>query len=365
MKLFRVGVCTAALLLLCHAMAWAAAVTATGQGATERAALHEAMRAAIEQAVGVLVDSHTYVKEYRLIHDEIYTHSEGYVARYEVLEKSFANGIHRVTIRAEVSEALRGDLMTKLEKQALIRENLLDPRIGVVVADSQDRPAYRGVAAGVENEIVAALRENGFSRLVDLGQVAASVKNRIAAAVFAGDTEGAAMLKTSFPVEYLVTGLVEVTEEPGSTGAFGWAGGSAGVEATLAIRFLNVNSGEIAYAGSFRGYSHRAGRQGVAAAVKKASRAMVRALAEEALQKAADPSQHVTLFVTGGALGRMGEAYDFLSRLPGVRQVYPRGQQGARQAFDVDYDGTSFDLARALEEAGIPVREMSADYLRI
>ena len=333
---------TAGLLLACTAVAAAATVTATGQGATERAALREAMRSAIEQEVGVLVDSHTYVKNYQLIHDDIYTHSEGYVSRYEVLEKSFASGIHRVTIRAEVSESLQSDLMTKLQKQALIRENLLDPRIGVVISDSQDRSAYHGVAAAVENEIVTALRESGFSRLVDLGQVEASVKKRIATAVFAGDTEGAAM------------------------GAFGWGGSaSAGTEAILTIRFVNVNSGEIAYAGTFRGRSQRTGSRAVTVAVQKASRAMVRALADGALQKAADPGQHVMLQVTAGVLGNLGEAYDFLSRLPGVRQVYPRQQQGESQAFDVDYDGTAFDLARALEDAGIAVREMSAEYLRI
>lgn len=354
---------TAGLLLACTAVAAAATVTATGQGATERAALREAMRSAIEQEVGVLVDSHTYVKNYQLIHDDIYTHSEGYVSRYEVLEKSFASGIHRVTIRAEVSESLQSDLMTKLQKQALIRENLLDPRIGVVISDSQDRPAYHGVAAAVENEIVTALRENGFSRLVDLGQVEASVKKRIATAVFAGDTEGAAMLKNSFPVDYLVTGLVDVTDTPG---AFGWGeSASAGTEAILTIRFVNVNSGEIAYAGTFRGRSQRTGSRAVTVAVQKASRAMVRALADGALQKAADPGQHVMLQVTAGVLGNLGEAYDFLSRLSGVRQVYPRQQQGESQAFDVDYDGTAFDLARALEDAGIAVREMSAEYLRI
>lgn len=353
MRRFRVAAFAAALLLACTAVAAASAVTVTGQGATERAAIRDAMRSAIEQAVGVLVDSHTYVKNYQLIHDEIYTHSEGYVRRYEVLEKSVLSGIHRVTIRAEVSEALSSDLMTKLEKQALIREHLLDPRIGVVISDSQDRPAYRGVAAAVENEIVTALQENGFSRLVDLGQVEASVKKRIAAAVFAGDAEGTAMLKHSFPVDYLAMGLVDVKEMPEAA------------EAILTIRFLNVNSGEIAYAGTFRGRSQRMGSRAVTAAVEKASRAMVRALADGALQKAADPGQHVMLLVTAGALGRVGEAYDFLSRLPGVRQVYPRQQQGASQAFDVDYDGTAFDLARVLEDAGIAVREMSAEYLRI
>lgn len=360
MKKIRVLWLTALFLWVLATLGSAAEVTVTGQGASERDALHDAMRTAIEQEVGVLVDSHTYVKNYQLIHDAIYTHSEGYISRYEVMEKNYANGIHTVTIRAEVSaELLQTDLLTKLEKQALIRANLLDPRLGVIMIDK----ASGKEDMSLENTIIASLQENGFSRLVDLKQVDAAVRKRIATAAFEGDEALAAMLKNTFPVDYLVTGEADISRLDGSPA---WGGiVSSGAEVTLAVRLLNVNTGEIAYAGSFTARSPLTANRATGIALRKASRDLVKALSRGALAKAANPRQHVTLVVTDGTLGNMTEAYSFLGRLPGVSGVYPRAQEGGQQAFDIDYDGTAFDLAQTLEREGATVRETSSEYIRI
>ena len=79
--------------MLIAATASAAMVTTTGQGGSERDALHDAMRNAIEQQVGVLVDSKTYVQNYKVIHDQIFTHSEGYIKSYSIVNKQYANAI--------------------------------------------------------------------------------------------------------------------------------------------------------------------------------------------------------------------------------------------------------------------------------
>lgn len=69
-----------ALALFMPASAQAALVTAAGQGADERSALHDAMRAAVEQEVGVYLDSRTKVQNYRTLQDTIYAQSEGYIS---------------------------------------------------------------------------------------------------------------------------------------------------------------------------------------------------------------------------------------------------------------------------------------------
>ena len=71
MKKIGIALTAFVLCLVWAATALAASVTATGQGATERDALHAAMREAIEQKIGVRVDSRTYVENYRVIHDRI------------------------------------------------------------------------------------------------------------------------------------------------------------------------------------------------------------------------------------------------------------------------------------------------------
>ncbi|MBQ1913662.1 MAG: hypothetical protein II178_00370, partial [Selenomonadaceae bacterium] len=164
-------------------IAFAATVTAKGQGGSERTALNDAMRQAIEQEIGTYVDSRTYVENYQVIQDRIYTQSEGYIRDYQVLDKNLFNGIWTIVIRADVSdEKLRADLMSRLQKKALIGANMMDPRIGVLAVTSKGDEDI-----ALENIFIAELQNEGFSRIIDLNQIDASVRRRIASADFEGD----------------------------------------------------------------------------------------------------------------------------------------------------------------------------------
>ncbi len=351
-----------ALCLLFTATALAAPVTATGQGATERDALHAAMREAIEQSVGVLVDSRTYVENYRVIHDRIYTHSEGYIAGYDILKSEYKGGYYEVTIRAEVKEQLLNtDLMSYMQKKAVIRANMQDPRIGVIIVDEAG-DEY----TSVENDIITGLHNNGFSRIVDLSQIDLAVKNRIASAVFDGDYSLSGILDSHANVDYLVTGYLDMS----SNGIpliedYPFVGSLNNVVVNLSVRMLNANTGEIIYAGSADGQSFNLGAKAANDAVKKATKTILKELSKSAIQKAANPEQHVTILVTGNTLGSMGDAYERISSIPGVSGVYTRMKQGGVMQIDVDYNGTAYDLAQALEREGIPIREMTSEYIRI
>ena len=353
-----------AALLLCFAWttaALAAAVTATGQGATERDALHAAMREAIEQKVGVLVDSQTYVENYRVIHDRIYTHSEGYIAGYDILRSEYKAGYYEVTIRADVrEELLNTDLMSHLQKKAVIRANMQDPRIGVIIVD-QNGDEY----PSVENSIITGLHKNGFSRLVDLTQIDASVKHRVANAVFDGEY-GLEALGSHFNVDYLVTGLLTLNADGiPLVDDYPFIGSLNNVAVNLSVRMLNANTGEILYAGSADGQSFNLGPKAMQEALRKATTPIVKELSKSALQKAANPEQHVTILVTGNRLGSMSEAYARISAIPGVSGVYTRLKQAGVLQIDVDYHGTAHDLAQALERDGVTIREMTSEYIRI
>ncbi len=352
-------------LILClvwTATALAASVTATGQGATERDALHSAMREAIEQTVGVLVDSQTYVENYRVIHDRIYTHSEGYIAGYEVLRSEYKNGYYEVSIRANVrEEMLNADLMSHMQKKAVIRANMQDPRIGVIILDQNGDEYF-----SVENTIITGLHKNGFSRIVDLTQIEASVKQRVASAVFDGDYGLTDILGSHFNVDYLVSGRLTLSADGVPLiEDYPFVGSLNNVAVNLSVRMLNANTGEILYAGSADGQSFNLGGKALQEALKKATTPIVKELSKSAIQKAANPEQHVTVLVTGGALGSMSEAYARISALPGVSGVYTRMKQSGVMQIDVDYYGTANDLAQAMERDGITIREMTSEYIRI
>ena len=75
-KVLKCGLCLAACMLTYLPLSEAAMVTVTGQGSSERAAVKAALRQAIEQQIGVMVDSRSYVTNYKLIHDRVYTQSD-------------------------------------------------------------------------------------------------------------------------------------------------------------------------------------------------------------------------------------------------------------------------------------------------
>ena len=88
-------------------------VIVTGVGTDPEKAIQNAFSQAIEQAVGVLVDAETVVKNDQLIRDEILTYSRGYMEKYEVVKRWQEDGLHHATIRAVVArdklvEKLRG-----------------------------------------------------------------------------------------------------------------------------------------------------------------------------------------------------------------------------------------------------------------
>ena len=361
MKKIGIWLAAFALCLMWTATALASPVTATGQGTTERDALHAAMREAIEQKVGVLVDSRTYVENYRVIHDRIYTHSEGYIAGYEVLRSEYKAGYYEITIRADVrEELLNTDLMSYMQKKAVIRANMQDPRIGVIIVD-QNGDEY----PSVENAIITGLQKNGFSRIVDLAQIDASVKYRITNAVFDGEY-GLEALNTHFNVDYLVTGYIDMNNNGiPLIEDYPFVGSLNNVVLNISVRMLNANTGEIIYAGSADGQSFNLGAKAMQEALKKATAPIVKELSKSAIQKAANPEQHVTILVTNNRLGSMSDAYAFISGIPGVSGVYTRTKQAGVMQIDVDYTGTAYDLAQALEREGIAIKEMTSEYIRI
>ena len=120
----------AVLLLLAATPVSATVRTATGMGADERSALHAAMRAAVEQEVGVHLDSRTKVQNYRVLSDTIYTQSEGFISSYEIVANETIGGVHRVTIRADVdSDSISARTANLQQRKAIIGANLEDARI--------------------------------------------------------------------------------------------------------------------------------------------------------------------------------------------------------------------------------------------
>ena len=98
-------------------------LTARGQGDSEESAINDAFRNAVQQVVGVLIDSETMIKNDELIEDKILTYSHGFIESWKKLKTRQENGIHSVTINAVVR---RRDIVLRLKEFQIQKTTLVD-----------------------------------------------------------------------------------------------------------------------------------------------------------------------------------------------------------------------------------------------
>ena len=115
-------------------------ITAEGVGAViggDRAiardqAINDALRKAVEQAVGTMVSSETMVQNFQTLNDRIYTQTQGYIQNYQVLSENPGPNVHQVTIQATVA---MGDLEKDLQALGFLLGQVGKPRIMILIAE--------------------------------------------------------------------------------------------------------------------------------------------------------------------------------------------------------------------------------------
>ena len=164
MKKFAIMVLS--LLIVLSATAFAKNVTVTGTGMTPSEAENDALRAAVENTVGILVDSETLVQNSMLINDQIYTQSRGFVNEYSVISREEFGGGWRVTINATVDDQPNSKLMNELTRLGIINVQLRNPKIAVYVPEQHLN--YNVGGAGGETAIVKTLLNAGFNFVTEV-----------------------------------------------------------------------------------------------------------------------------------------------------------------------------------------------------
>jgi len=99
--------------IFCSNIIFAQSITVTGYGDTKDKALKSAFQNAVEQEVGVLVDTRTVIKNNKLIKNKILTFSNGYIKDYTEVSSKEQLGFWTVKINAVVE---RQKLLSKIKK---------------------------------------------------------------------------------------------------------------------------------------------------------------------------------------------------------------------------------------------------------
>lgn len=179
-----------------------AAVTGEGAQATLRArdeAIKRALRRAVEQGVGALIDSESMAQNFQLLNDQIYSQVKGYVSDYDIIaDNGGQDQIYRITVRATVVLA---SLRKDLKALNIIKHEKGNPRIMVLFTEVMDGMPISGNVATSSMERI--FLKNGFP-VVDKAQQMA-IKERDATLNYA-DPQQAAGLGRQFGAEVVIVG---------------------------------------------------------------------------------------------------------------------------------------------------------------
>jgi len=125
-------------------------------GAARDEAIRDALRSAVEQALGVSVQGRTVMVDLQVVEDRVVGRSEGFVRSYTVVRESRDGDLYRVSIEAVVDTEVMIDDLEGFG--ALLRTTLGNPRV-LVLAGPGD--GERGVTA-VRQALVDHLVERQF-----------------------------------------------------------------------------------------------------------------------------------------------------------------------------------------------------------
>jgi hypothetical protein len=332
--------------------AYAQAVTVEGMGTDKDAAVKDAMRAAVEAAVGTYIRSETLVENSAAALDEIYAKSQGFVKSVDILSENSAGGLFRVRARIDVDIDPNSALMSRLNMLMLLNE----PRIAIVI-QKNDSLSMGGTGAAADDISEAVMNEAcvtlGFTRLADAAMVAKLKNSELLNNIYNG-TLSTSTAANDYPIDYLVFGKSSTTANKitlmNQDKTFTETQLTTG-KAVLNVKIIKFDTGEII--GSFT-----ADGTGVDNSSQNAQNKALKAAAEQAAvkleekfkQAAANPVQGIQINISAEDSGKIDQLISEIKNLSGVNGAWLRSQGGGKALVEADSYQKPHILVQLLKE---------------
>jgi len=225
-------------------------VTTTGLGAiisndlakAEDDALSAAFRKALEQVMGLMVESEVLVKNYQVVEDNIYSKTSGYIRKYEIIDKKVrSDNTLEITIRAEVAKT---DLLQDLDAIGLLITRKGKPRLMVVVDEYNMGEYYPFWSVDLNtstNSIMSVLMEKGFP-FVEQSRVLKNVRKDAVLAALQGDTPSARAIAENVGAEMLIIGKA-ISKAASNVPSVIRQAGMVSCQATINLRAIRASDG--------------------------------------------------------------------------------------------------------------------------
>ena len=178
-------------------------------------AISSALRNAVEQVVGMFVESEVLVENYQTMEDKIYTRTAGYVQKYDIIStsKQMDNAME-VTIKAVVKVS---DLRNDLQAIGVLLSRKGKPRTMVLIDEKNLSAHYVHYLVNMnttETALMNELMNYGFP-FVDATQSRANISKDMINAALQGDTQAAANIAKRLGAEIIISGTAVSKEASG------------------------------------------------------------------------------------------------------------------------------------------------------
>jgi len=311
-------------------------------------AIRWAQRMAVEEAVGVFIKTETEIENFELQKDKVFSRTQGYIKRFEVLSEQQKDGEYIVHVRATVSlDQIKDDLLA----MKILLESMERPKLVVLVEEGYKSMDDLGMTIA-DTELISLLQSKGFD-LVDKAQLEAALDKDQARQALAGNDAAAAALGANFGAQYVIVGKA-VAQDAGETVP---GTGLRSIQTSLQLKVIQTQTA---------GVLGSVVKNGVAAHVSpltgatKAFKDAVKQAAEDYLVNAITDSFQdflnngapMKLQITGVSSFRHYKAV--AKTVEAINQVASSKREGWNKAggllvLDLRFKGTSEELAMALD----------------
>ncbi len=316
-------------------------------------AIEDAQKRAVEQAIGILIDSQTQVENYQLISDKILSQTKGYITRYSIAGEKQEDTLLRVQINAEVS---LGKLTDDLSGIGILLGQMHKPRTMIMIAEQNvghEWYAWWWGALGqqtdigvVENTFIDVFTQKGFE-FIDHQAAANDIKVTSAYKVQDLTAEQAKMLGNQADAEVVIVGKA-IAKLYGDIG-----GGMKSVQADLSARAIRTDTGQIlASATTHAAAVHITPETAGIEALKKASNEAAQQMMEKILtvySREAGGTKSVNITVSGLNKTQFVKFKDVLkNQVRGIKDLHERSFSGTTAKLSVDVKGSAQSLSDEL-----------------
>jgi len=350
-KLFLLLICVFAGLLIFGNGVFAEDRTIETEGVSQVSredAIRQAQRSAVEEAVGVFINSQTEVENFELKKDKIFSKTQGYIKRFTVLKETREGNLFKLKVSATVSlDKIKDDLIA----MKILLESMERPKLMILI--DEDYKSMDNLGMGIAStEMASLLGAKGFE-LVDKSQVDAVMNNNQGRQALAGNANAAKALGLKFGAQYVIVGKAVAQDAgeayPGS--------GIKSIQASLQLKVIQTQTGLVLGSAVKNGVSaHMSPLTGATNAIQMSVQKAVDEYLIDAITKSfqgfLNNGSPLKLHVTG--VNTFQESKTVIEAVEKIERVASSKKEGWNKAggvlvLDLLYKGTSEELAEALD----------------